>query len=43
MYKCGNCGELLKTLPQGIIRCPVCAYKVLYKVREPITKELIAR
>ena len=43
MYKCSNCGELFDTLPDGVIRCPKCASKVLYKVRDPITKDVIAR
>ena len=43
MYKCGNCGESFVQLPEGVIRCPKCAFKVLYKVRDPIAKELKAR
>ncbi|MBN2067723.1 MAG: DNA-directed RNA polymerase subunit P [Candidatus Diapherotrites archaeon] len=42
-YKCGKCGEIIKELPEGVIRCPVCAYKVLYKVRDPIAKDVQAR
>jgi DNA-directed RNA polymerase subunit RPC12/RpoP len=42
-YKCGKCGEEIEKLPDGIIRCPVCAYKVLYKKRVPVAKELKAR
>ena len=43
MYKCGKCGETFPELPKGVIRCPVCAHKVLFRVREPLTKELKAR
>lgn len=43
MYKCGKCGEKFDKLPRGMIRCPVCAYKVLFKIREPVTKKVKAR
>ena len=43
MYKCGKCGEKFNKLPEGIIRCPVCAFKILYKEREPISKTVKAR
>lgn len=43
MYKCINCGEKIETLPKGTIRCPVCAFKIISKEREPITKKLKAR
>ena len=43
MYVCGKCGEKFETLSDGMVRCPVCAYKVLYKEREPIAKEVKAR
>lgn len=43
MYKCGKCGAVFDRLPQGVIRCPQCAYKILYKVRDPIAKEIKAR
>ncbi len=38
MYKCGKCGKLIEKTPEENVRCPVCAYKVLYKVRQPVTK-----
>lgn len=43
MYKCGKCGEIFNKLPEGIIRCPACASKVLYKLREPVVKKVKAR
>ncbi|MFH1239679.1 MAG: DNA-directed RNA polymerase subunit P [Candidatus Diapherotrites archaeon] len=43
MYRCSNCGEKCDTLSEGIIRCPKCASKVLYKIRDPIVKDVIAR
>jgi DNA-directed RNA polymerase subunit RPC12/RpoP len=42
-YKCAKCGEVSDGFPQGVIRCPNCAYKVLFKERMPVTKTIIAR
>ena len=42
-YKCAKCGEKINSLPPGIIRCPSCANKILYKMRDNVTKELKAR
>jgi DNA-directed RNA polymerase subunit RPC12/RpoP len=42
-YKCGKCGEVFNDLPQGIIRCPACAYKVFFKVRQPVAKKIQAK
>lgn len=42
-YRCAKCGEVINALPEGILRCPVCAYKIMYKVREPIAKNIKAR
>lgn len=43
MFKCGRCGEKFEALPKGVLRCPVCAYKVIFKLRDPITKKIQAR
>ena len=43
MYKCGKCHETFKDLPEGLIRCPHCAYKILYKTRPKVTKNIKAR
>ena len=43
MYRCGKCGEKFDKLLDGIVRCPQCAYKVLYKDRDPVVKEIKAR
>ena len=43
MYKCGKCGEKFASLGEGSVRCPVCANKVVYKMREPVVKEVKAR
>lgn len=39
MYKCGKCGQTVKELPKGMVRCPACAYRILYKIRPPVTKK----
>ncbi len=41
-YKCGKCGAIMDSLPSGFVRCSVCANKVLYKIREPVTKTVSA-
>jgi DNA-directed RNA polymerase subunit RPC12/RpoP len=41
-FKCAKCGEKINSLPEGIIRCPSCANKILYKVRENVAKNLKA-
>lgn len=43
MYKCIKCGEIIDTLPKGILRCPNCAGKIFSKQRPPVTKEILAR
>jgi DNA-directed RNA polymerase subunit RPC12/RpoP len=42
-YKCIKCGIVLDTIPEGIIRCPNCSFRVLEKLRPDIVKEVIAR
>ncbi|MBU0636231.1 DNA-directed RNA polymerase subunit P [Candidatus Micrarchaeota archaeon] len=42
-YKCGKCGDIIETIPDGLVRCPRCAYKVLYKLRQPVSKKVKAR
>lgn len=42
-YKCAKCGEKITNLPPGIIRCPSCAHKVLYKMRDNVAKEVKAK
>lgn len=43
MYKCSQCGTTFDKLPEGILRCPNCASKILYKLRDPVAKNLKAR
>ena len=42
-YKCTKCGEEIDKMPEGIIRCPVCAHKVMSKRRDNVAKEIRAR
>lgn len=42
-YRCPKCGETFESMPETIIRCPVCANKILLKVRQPVAKNLKAR
>jgi DNA-directed RNA polymerase subunit P len=32
MYRCGNCGKNVET-DKGVVRCPFCGYKILFKER----------
>jgi DNA-directed RNA polymerase subunit RPC12/RpoP len=43
MYKCAKCGETFNKLPEGMIRCPSCAWKILYKTRAGVAKNIKAR
>lgn len=43
MYKCMRCGSNVEELPKGLIRCPNCAARVLFKARDPGTKAIKAR
>lgn len=42
-YVCGKCGKIIDSLPEGVIRCPDCAYKITYKARESVAKDIKAR
>ncbi len=41
-YKCLNCGKKIESLPEGVVRCPVCGYRVVSKLRDNISKEIKA-
>jgi DNA-directed RNA polymerase subunit RPC12/RpoP len=43
MYKCAKCGAFFEELPAQTVRCPACSYKIVFKQRDPIAKEVIAR
>ena len=40
VYKCANCGKEVTTIAEGMVRCPSCGYRVLYKLRDPIAKTI---
>ncbi|MBS3061819.1 MAG: DNA-directed RNA polymerase subunit P [Candidatus Diapherotrites archaeon] len=42
MYKCGKCGTMIESIAYEV-RCPNCAYKILYKQRSSVVKEVMAR
>lgn len=43
MYKCGNCGKIVKIGKDDPIRCPFCGHKLLFKERPKIVKKVKAR
>lgn len=43
VYKCAKCGEKISNLLPDIIRCPSCAHKILYKMRENVAREIKGR
>ncbi|HLC36345.1 MAG TPA: DNA-directed RNA polymerase subunit P [archaeon] len=42
MYKCTKCGTISDTVSAGVIRCPSCANKMFFKIRQPIAKTIKA-
>ncbi|MCX8158173.1 MAG: DNA-directed RNA polymerase subunit P [Candidatus Diapherotrites archaeon] len=42
-YRCVACGRVFDTISKSLIRCPSCAYRVVEKVRPPVTKKIKAR
>lgn len=42
-YRCAKCGERVESLPEGLIRCPSCANKILYRLRSDVAKDIKAR
>ena len=44
MYECGGCGRVMEKIDLSLpIRCPYCGYRVLYKQRLPLAKQVKAR
>jgi len=37
-YKCAKCSTEVTMVSEGLVRCPSCGHRVLYKTREPISK-----
>jgi DNA-directed RNA polymerase subunit RPC12/RpoP len=40
MYKCGKCKKIIKSLDEKFVRCPECGYRILFKERPPVAKEV---
>ncbi|MCX8197904.1 MAG: DNA-directed RNA polymerase subunit P [Candidatus Micrarchaeota archaeon] len=42
MYICSNrkCNKKIESLDSKFTRCPHCGHRVLYKVRQPIAREV---
>ena len=40
MYKCRKCKKDVKQLDTKFVRCPYCGSRVLYKMRQPIAKDI---
>ncbi len=41
-YRCGKCGTTVKSVEEGMVRCPSCGYRIIYKTREPVAKTIKA-
>ncbi len=39
-YKCGKCGTKVTTIEEGMVRCPSCGYRIIYKTRESLAKTI---
>jgi len=39
-YRCAKCGTEVNNVSEGLVRCPSCGHRILYKTREPIAKEI---
>lgn len=39
-YKCAKCSTEVTNVSEGLVRCPSCGHRVLYKTREPISKTI---
>ncbi len=40
MYRCGKSKKEIKSLDTKFTRCPHCGWRVLYKARLPIAKDV---
>jgi len=40
MYICQKCKKDIKELDSKFVRCPYCGWRVLYKGRVPVAKEV---
>ncbi|MBR9707647.1 MAG: DNA-directed RNA polymerase subunit P [Candidatus Diapherotrites archaeon] len=42
MYVCSNCRRDIDALQENRVRCPHCGYRLLFKRRPPVVKEVDA-
>ncbi|MFH1285720.1 MAG: DNA-directed RNA polymerase subunit P [Candidatus Micrarchaeota archaeon] len=42
MYRCWKCKKDIKELDPSFVHCPFCACRVLYKMRPPVAREILA-
>ncbi|MCX6770102.1 MAG: DNA-directed RNA polymerase subunit P [Candidatus Micrarchaeota archaeon] len=40
MYACPKCKKRIENLEAKTTRCPYCANRVIYKIREPVAREV---
>ncbi|RLG20193.1 DNA-directed RNA polymerase subunit P [Candidatus Micrarchaeota archaeon] len=40
MYTCWKCEEEIPELDPSFIRCPKCGSRILFKKRQPITRDI---
>ncbi len=43
MYKCARCGSEFDRLIEKSVRCPNCAFRIVFKTREGLAKTVVAR
>lgn len=42
-YQCQKCGEKFDEIPKGVFRCPACAYKIITKLPQPVSRKIKAQ
>lgn len=43
MYKCAKCGREVEFDKEDPVRCPFCGYKIFFKERPKVVREVKAR
>jgi DNA-directed RNA polymerase subunit RPC12/RpoP len=39
-YVCGNCSTEINSVEDGLLRCPKCGFRIVYKKRDPVAKTI---
>jgi len=39
-YRCAKCRTEVQSVPEGLVRCPSCGHRIMYKLRDPLSKEV---